>query len=452
VAVRLGTTPRLRRTAATALAAALLVVAPATAGSADPSNPSQQDVQAAQQAVATAQTSVADMQVRLAQLSVQRDAAVVEVEKAGEVYAQAQETQQAATDAATQAAAQSAAAATQAESARRMLVAIARESSRSGGSMDAIQAVLSSDGIQQVVDRTTALSQVGTKADEAVQTFRAAQLVATTLAKRSAAAVKTQATATTAAKDALAAAQKTQTVSDASVAAAATERDTLIAKLAVAQNTSAAIEKAQQDQIDAQRQARADAAAQAQRLAAAATIAASTRTNTQSPAAPRSTVVVPVNNPQPPATSRTPSGTVSPPPAPPTSNGSGTGTSNGATAQGAAAVAWALARVGAPYVWGGTGPDGFDCSGLTLRAWQAAGVSLNRTAADQYVQIQKISYNDLQPGDLIFYSSDVNDPSQIYHVSMWIGGNQMVEAPSAGNTVHVTPMRWASSMPFAGRP
>jgi cell wall-associated NlpC family hydrolase len=455
VARRFGTTLGRRRAALATIAAALLVVGPATAGSADPSNPSQQDVQAAQQAVVTAQMSVADMEVRLAQLSVQRDAAAVAVERAGQVYAQAQETQQAATDAATRAAAQSVGAAAQAESARRMLVAIARESARSGGSIDTIEAVLSSDGIQQVVDRTTALSQVGTKADEAVQTFKAAQLVATTLAKRSAAAVTTQATATAAAKDALAAAQKTQAASDASVAAAATERDGLIAQLAVAQNTSAAIEKARQDQIDAQRQARADAAAQAQRLAAATPIAASTKTSTTTPrAAPPSTVVVPVNNPQPPApsTPRPPTGTVPPSPPPATSNGSGTGTSNGSSAQGAAAVAWALARVGTPYVWGGTGPNGFDCSGLTMRAWQAAGVSLNRTAADQYVQIQKISYNALQPGDLIFYSSNVNDPSQIYHVAMWIGGNQMVEAPSAGQTVHVTPMRWASSMPYAGRP
>lgn len=457
MARRLGTALGLRRAAATTLAVALLVVAPATAGSADPTNPSQQDVQAAQQAVASAQMSVADMEVRLAQMSAQRDAAVVAAERAGQVYAQAQETQQAATDAATQAAAQSAAASAQAESARRMLVAIARESARSGGSLGVVEAVLSSDGIQQVVDRTNALSQVGTKADAAVQRFRAAQLVATTLSKRSAAAVKAQATATTAAKDALAAAQKTQAANDASVAAAATERDTLIAKLAVAQNTSAAIEQARQQQLDAQRQARADAAAQAQRLAAARTVLVSTAPSTTTDhatapaqAAPPPVVVVPVSNVPPPAASVPPAAAV---PAPPTSAyGVGTGSSNGSAAQGAAAVAWALARQGVPYVWGGTGPNGFDCSGLTMRAWQAAGVSLNRTAADQYVQIRKVSYNALRPGDLIFYSSDINDPSQIYHVAMWIGGNQIVEAPSAGQTVHVASMRWTSSMPFAGRP
>jgi cell wall-associated NlpC family hydrolase len=114
-------------------------------------------------------------------------------------------------------------------------------------------------------------------------------------------------------------------------------------------------------------------------------------------------------------------------------------------------VAWASAQVGLPYAWGGTGPASFDCSGLTMRAWQAAGVNLVRTASDQYKQVLKISYDDMRPGDLVFYSTDPTDPGAVYHVAMWIGGNQVVEAARPGVPVRITSMRWASTMPFAGR-
>jgi cell wall-associated NlpC family hydrolase len=132
--------------------------------------------------------------------------------------------------------------------------------------------------------------------------------------------------------------------------------------------------------------------------------------------------------------------------------GLGTGRSRGSADQGAAAVAWASEQVGLPYAWGGTGPTSFDCSGLTMRAWQAAGVNLVRTASDQYKQVLKISYDAMRPGDLVFYSTDPTDTGAVYHVAMWIGGNQVVEAARPGVPVRITSMRWASTMPFAGRP
>jgi peptidoglycan DL-endopeptidase CwlO len=108
-------------------------------------------------------------------------------------------------------------------------------------------------------------------------------------------------------------------------------------------------------------------------------------------------------------------------------------------------------QVGKDYVWGGAGPDGFDCSGLTMRAWQAAGLSLHRTSRDQYRQVRKITYDSLRPGDLIFYGQG-NDPSTITHVAMFVGGGQMVEASRPGIPVRVTSVRWSGTMPFAGRP
>ncbi len=115
------------------------------------------------------------------------------------------------------------------------------------------------------------------------------------------------------------------------------------------------------------------------------------------------------------------------------------------------AVAVAKTRLGAPYVWGGTGP-GYDCSGLTMTSWRSAGVGLNRTSRDQYKQVLKIKYADMRPGDLVFWGTNGNDPNSIYHVAMYIGGGQIIEAPRPGLTVRITAMRWAGSMPYAGRP
>jgi cell wall-associated NlpC family hydrolase len=115
-------------------------------------------------------------------------------------------------------------------------------------------------------------------------------------------------------------------------------------------------------------------------------------------------------------------------------------------------VAWAVQQVGKTYVYGGSGPDSFDCSGLTMRAWEAAGVRINRTSRDQYRQVYKISYDSMRPGDLIFWGTDAADPGSVYHVAMYVGDGQMVEASRPGVPLRVTPIRWSSTMPYAGRP
>jgi len=102
-------------------------------------------------------------------------------------------------------------------------------------------------------------------------------------------------------------------------------------------------------------------------------------------------------------------------------------------------------------VYGGTGP-GYDCSGLTSRAWSAAGVDITRTSRSQYQRVRKIPYDQLRPGDLIFYASNTSDPSTIRHVAMYTGNGMMIEARQPGSPVHEVAMRWADAMPYAGRP
>ncbi|MFS0706373.1 glycoside hydrolase, partial [Cellulomonas sp. 179-A 9B4 NHS] len=229
-----------------------LVASPASlAGAA----PSQDDVRDARAAVGQAQRSVAQMEVRLAELAASADAAEVAVQRAGEDYAQALADADAARSRAAEAAARSEEAGTRAEEARQRLVAVARQLARSGGSVEALEAVLSADGFQDVARRSTALNRATGKADEAVQEFTAAVLVAETMQKRSTQAAADAETAAAAAEDALAAAEDAQSAADASLTAGQAEREGLIAALAAARQTSAEVERARQDALDAERRA-----------------------------------------------------------------------------------------------------------------------------------------------------------------------------------------------------
>jgi peptidoglycan DL-endopeptidase CwlO len=106
---------------------------------------------------------------------------------------------------------------------------------------------------------------------------------------------------------------------------------------------------------------------------------------------------------------------------------------NGPTGtQADAAVQYAYNQVGCPYVYGGTGPclDGFDCSGLTMEAWAAAGVSIPRTSYEQWDELPHVSLSDLQPGDILVF----NDAG---HVGIYIGDNKLIDAPQTGMDVEI---------------
>jgi hypothetical protein len=101
-----------------------------------------------------------------------------------------------------------------------------------------------------------------------------------------------------------------------------------------------------------------------------------------------------------------------------------------------AAIQFALGEQGKPYVWGGTGPSSYDCSGLMLRAYEAAGITLPRVASDQYKAGAMMPVRDAQPGDLIFLGTDPSDPRTIHHVAMYLGNGKIVEAQQTGVPVH----------------
>ncbi|MET8745429.1 NlpC/P60 family protein [Streptomyces sp. NPDC004728] len=108
---------------------------------------------------------------------------------------------------------------------------------------------------------------------------------------------------------------------------------------------------------------------------------------------------------------------------------------------GGEAVKYAIAQVGKPYVWGAEGPDSFDCSGLTSRAWAKAGQVIPRTSQEQWRQLPKVPVNALRPGDLVVYFPKAT------HVALYIGNGLVVQAPRPGSKVKVSPL---ASNPLLG--
>ena len=119
---------------------------------------------------------------------------------------------------------------------------------------------------------------------------------------------------------------------------------------------------------------------------------------------------------------------------------------------GETAMFWALEQVGKAYVWGAAGPDTFDCSGLTLRAWQRAGVSVPRVAADQYNAGAHVPLDRLRPGDLVFWAYHPQNPASIHHVALYVGDGQMVNAPHTGANVRLGTVGGAGFVGSGTRP
>ena len=103
-----------------------------------------------------------------------------------------------------------------------------------------------------------------------------------------------------------------------------------------------------------------------------------------------------------------------------------------------AALAYARAQLGKPYQWGGAGPDSFDCSGLVMMAWSQAGIDFPHLAQDQYDMTAREPLSDLIPGDLVFFGT----PDNVYHVGIYIGNGNMIDAPETGENVSVSSIFW----------
>ena len=120
------------------------------------------------------------------------------------------------------------------------------------------------------------------------------------------------------------------------------------------------------------------------------------------------------------------------------------------TAAAATAITYARAQLGKPYLWGGAGPDAFDCSGLAMQAYAAAGISIPRTSQEQWAWGPQVS--DPEPGDLVFFAGADGTVTSPGHVGIVTGPHTMIEAYATGYPIRYSQFGTAASPPGDGNP
>ena len=108
-----------------------------------------------------------------------------------------------------------------------------------------------------------------------------------------------------------------------------------------------------------------------------------------------------------------------------------------------------MSKLGARYVWGGEGP-GYDCSGIVTKAFQSVGVYLTHSSRSQYWETSRVSMSNAKRGDLVFWSSN-GSASGIYHVAIYLGNNQIIEAATYGVPLRITSVYNWGQIVGAGR-
>jgi cell wall-associated NlpC family hydrolase len=464
---------RVVRSVTTLATAALIVTTAATLPArADEDYPTGGDVRRAREHSAAAARDVTAMQAQLQRTSARVRAADVEVSQAAEEYDQARVELQDSRRQVQQATAAAAAAAGRVSAARRAVGRLAAAAYRGGGgSVASLDVVLSPSGPDQVLERAAMLQTLGSQRQRTVRQMDDARVVATSLQRTAAQAVLRQQVAARRADAARAAAQRQADAAHALLTEENRTRERLVTELARARRTTVGVERARQAGLEraaerrrvAEQEARARrAAARAeQRRAREAREAAADRAAEERRTPDRSTP------------DRSTPDRSSPDRSSPdrvtedrgdTGSDAGSdagssgrdeadgGSSSGSASGGGSAVSFAAGKIGLPYLWGGDGPGSYDCSGLTMRAWAHAGVSLPHSSRLQYRQTGHVSLGSIRPGDLLFYATDPSNPATIHHVTIYAGGGMMIEAPYTGARVRRVPVRYSDRMPYAGRP
>jgi cell wall-associated NlpC family hydrolase len=423
---------RTRRTwtsAATATVVTVLTFAvpPAAAEPDDrPGVPSRSQVEAARERVDRTARDVAAIKAELAMANARLEAAAVEAERAAEAYNGARWELQQATDALADARADARRARRAVAEQRDLIGSLVAASYQQASQLTGLNAMMGADGPEGVLDQYVAFQGATTSVRADYARFAATDSVAQVFERK---AERARSTQLRVAQQARAARADAAAAADDAQAAAATvgaEKDRLIVELARAQDISVALARQRQTALEeiARRRAAAAAAAKAEAAAAAAARAErrqrAERARTTQPTQP---AVRPRSKPDPQPTPEH----KAPPPTPAPSGGV------------SAVIEFARQQVGEPYVWGAAGPDAWDCSGLTMRAWEQAGISLPHYSVAQYDAGTPISAGQLQRGDLVFWSSS-GSPSGIHHVALYIGDGMIVHAPRTGRPVAVESM------------
>ena len=433
---------------ATVLAGVVLavVVGAATPGAAappPPGNPSDSDISAGQNSVRDKAAQVGDLSnqlatadAKLSDLQDQVESRMEEVNKARVDLDNAQAAAKKASDDAAAAKVEADAAAKATDDARQRLDDFAAASFSQGSAVGGFRALFDATSPDNLLARVQMLNAVS---ESELKAMDVAQRADVDRANKESAGRKALQVAKEKQDEADAAKKKVDAAMAAAVAARQAEADQekqLQASKSDMENQLTAAQANVSD-LQAQRQRYDDWQAEKKKeeeaAAAAAAAAAASRPAGARPAPPQSPVSVP------------------------------------AAGRAAAVIGRAMAELGMPYAWGGGTPSGpsrgisdgggdadyygdynkigFDCSGLMVYAFAGVGVYLPHYSGYQYYAGQHVPLSQMAPGDMLFYGN----PSNIHHVTMYVGGGRMIEAPYSGAYVRVVPVRWGEIMPYATR-
>ena len=383
-----------------ALAASASIFAPAAFAS-----PADDKVNAAKAAESNAANSVAAIEAQLAQVNTETQNARDLAESAEASYNDAISNLVVAKQAAEKTAQDSKDAQEKVEQARKALAGLARTVYTTQGSLSSLTPYLNADGLQTVEMRKVSVELFGSKADAQMRTFDSISKVAGVLQERANTAKDEKEQAAQEVKVQKDAADQLKAEAESKLTQLSAQREELVTKLAEARGVTEQAEKERQEQIAAEKKAREEAAAQA-------ALRAATQSAQQRPAA-RSQRRPAQATPRSQARSQSRSNST-------TANTSGSR---------AAVVAYANRFLGVPYVWGGTTPAGFDCSGLVQYVyWNSVGIKLPRVSQAQRNVGTRVSRAQALPGDMVNYN---------HHVGIYLGDGYMIHAPKPRDKVRI---------------
>jgi cell wall-associated NlpC family hydrolase len=422
---------------------ALLAAFGTSAAHADPVYPSWQDVENARGDAAATSAQVARIQGLIDDLESAATAISVDALKKGELYNQARDELDA-TDAKATALEKHAddAAALAAQSAARAGQLIS-ELVRTGGGNLTVQLLVDAGDADDLLSQLGTMSKLTEQSAAVIERARADENAARSLADQAEVARAEREKLTGDAAAVLEQANAAAAAAEMTIATQAAAANQLKAQLVSLTGNADAVEQGYRDGL-------AGKTANGQAQGSSGAPATSTPVTAPTPGTP---VTAPPAT-TPPATAPPVTAPVVIPPvvAPPTSTPPPA--SNGAAA---GAIAFAYAQLGDAYLFGGSGPNAWDCSGLTKSSYASVGVNIGtHSASNQYTTLSKagrlVPVGQRVAGDLLFYATGGAAGGEKYHTTIYIGGGQMIEAPRPGVVVRVAPVRSGDLVPYAGRP
>ncbi len=418
--------------------------------------PTTRDIERAKERENYAEQSVAQLEISLAEASQKAEDAAIAAAIAGEEVNQAQLELEEAQKVAKQARKDAKQAEKDFEAGLQEFATIAQLASRNGTSLDTLAPYLQADGLRNMEQQRNIVDSFSEAADNQMQEVAALEQVATVMVGAAESAEESQEKAVQQVEEKLQEVEQLAAQAQEAQSTAQAETDAMTAELAERRQTTVELEEERQAELrrieeeerqaelrrQAEREAERQAEREAERQAESERLAASEQNTSGG------------NNSG--GSNGSSSGGSS-------SGGSSSGSSgSGGTSSGASnykppastsggtdqVIAFAKSKIGAPYVWGGEGPWGYDCSGIVQAAYASIGVYLPHQSQLQYQATKQVPFSQARPGDLVFWQQN----GVIYHVAIYLGNNQIIHAAGYHKPLGIDSMyNWDQALPTVGR-